>query len=124
MLARRTNITEDKIVLRYEKSENKLDLRFFFKSADRCRGSCYPIGQQQIDAVDPATQLASRQVPWILLPNWPADKCRGSCYPIGQQTSAVDPATQLWPADKCRGSCYPIGQQTSAVDPATQLASR
>ncbi len=46
MLARRTNITEDKIVLRYEKSENKLDLRF--------------IVTVQIGAVDPATQLASR----------------------------------------------------------------
>jgi hypothetical protein len=30
MLARRTNIIEDKIVLRYEKSGNKLDLRSFF----------------------------------------------------------------------------------------------
>jgi hypothetical protein len=81
MLARRTHIIEDKIVLKYEKSENKLDLRYFFNSADRCRGSCYPIGQQ-ID-------------PWILIPNWPADRCRGSCYPIGQQIGAVIPATQL-----------------------------
>ncbi len=133
MLATRTNITKDKIVLRYEKSDNKLDLRFFFNSADRCRGSCYPMGQQ-IGAVDPATQLASRQVPWILLPNWPADRCRGSC-PVGQQIGAVDPATQWasrqvpWillpsgPAGRCRRSCYPIGQQTGAVDPATKWAA-
>jgi hypothetical protein len=36
----------------------------------------------QIGAVDPATQLASREVPWILLPNWQADR-------------SVDPDTQL-----------------------------
>jgi hypothetical protein len=33
MLTRSTNITEDKKVLRYEKSENKLDLLSFFNSA-------------------------------------------------------------------------------------------
>jgi hypothetical protein len=32
LLARRTNITEDKIVLRYEKIRNKLDLLSFFNS--------------------------------------------------------------------------------------------
>jgi hypothetical protein len=31
MLASKTNITEDKIVLRYEKTGDKLDLLFFFK---------------------------------------------------------------------------------------------
>jgi hypothetical protein len=36
MLGRRTNITEDKIVLRYEKSENKLDLLSFLSSG------CHP----------------------------------------------------------------------------------
>jgi hypothetical protein len=33
MLARRTNITEDKIVLRCEKTGDKLDLLSFFNSA-------------------------------------------------------------------------------------------
>jgi hypothetical protein len=33
MLARRTNITEEEIVLRYGKSQNKLDLLSFFNSA-------------------------------------------------------------------------------------------
>jgi len=33
MLARRTNITEDKIALRYEKSGDRLDLLCFFISA-------------------------------------------------------------------------------------------
>ncbi len=32
MLARRTNISEYKIVLRYEKSGDKLDMLFFFNS--------------------------------------------------------------------------------------------
>jgi hypothetical protein len=33
MLAKRTKITEDKIILRYEKSGDKLGLLFFFNSA-------------------------------------------------------------------------------------------
>jgi hypothetical protein len=45
-------------------------------------------------AVDPAIQLAGRQMSWILLSNGPADSCRGSCYPMGPQIVAVDPAIQ------------------------------
>ncbi len=65
-------------------------------AGDRCRGSCYPMGQ--------------RMVLWILLPSGPED-------------GALDPVTQ-WAGGWCLGSSYPMGQRIDAVDPATLQASR
>jgi hypothetical protein len=45
MLARRTNITKDKIVLRYEKSENKLDSAVSIKFEENLLTKPYKVSQ-------------------------------------------------------------------------------